>query len=300
VSVDVFAPGVSIFSTYIANGAVCDVYCVSDGTSMASPHVAAEAALLRAFDPTLSTAEIKTAILTSADTNAFLAGKAVTGARANAYYALVGTTADTDSDGVVDAMDNCSAVANPTQTNADADLQGDACDTTPRGPDADGDGKPSLDDACPNEYGTAPNGCPIAVTPTPTPTPVAVDTDRDGRVNASDSCPFEAATTSNGCPLPAIAALSTKVRRCGSGRCATVRVQTSRVDTNVRVTFQRRTCRSGRCRWVRVLRKTTTVSSRKIAKVKSRRLSRGRYRAVVVVSSSAGKARPETDNFRVR
>jgi hypothetical protein len=35
---------------------------------------------------------------------------------------------DTDSDGVCDAIDNCDAVANPDQANADADALGDACD----------------------------------------------------------------------------------------------------------------------------------------------------------------------------
>ena len=301
-SVDVFAPGVSIFSTYLA--AECDDYCYSDGTSMASPHVAATAALLRARNPGLTAGAVKTAIMETADTNAFLDDQAVTEGRVNARFALDSVPADpnapppfiatdVDDDGVSDVPDNCDSVANPGQADADRDGVGDACDATPRGIDADGDGVGALDDRCPLQFSTLPGGCPA----TP---PVVGDTDRDGRVNAADSCPFEAATTSNGCPLPAIAALSTKVRRCGSGRCATVRVQTSRVDTKVRVTFQRRTCLSGRCRWVRVLRRTTTVSSRKIAKVKSRRLSRGRYRAVVVVSSSAGKARPETDKFRVR
>jgi len=199
-------------------------------------------------------------------------------------------------------MDNCGLDANPTQTDTDADLHGDACDPTPRGPDADGDGKPLLDDACPNQYGTAPNGCPVPVTPTPapvpTPAPIASDSDGDGFANASDACPFEGATTINGCPVPAVAELSAKVRRCSRGRCATVRVQTNRAAT-VRVTFKRRTCRRGRCRWVRVQRKTTTTT-RNVAKAKSKRLSRGRYRAVVVISSSAGRARPETDKFRVR
>jgi len=35
---------------------------------------------------------------------------------------------DTDTDGVCDALDNCDAIANPTQSNADADALGDACD----------------------------------------------------------------------------------------------------------------------------------------------------------------------------
>ena len=57
----VFAPGVSILSTYLASA--CALYCFSDGTSMASPHVAAEAALLEARDPSLTAAAMKAAIL---------------------------------------------------------------------------------------------------------------------------------------------------------------------------------------------------------------------------------------------
>ena len=35
---------------------------------------------------------------------------------------------DGDDDGVFDAVDNCSAVGNPDQTDTDLDGQGDACD----------------------------------------------------------------------------------------------------------------------------------------------------------------------------
>src|SRR5262245_14021636 len=35
---------------------------------------------------------------------------------------------DTDGDGVCDAIDNCTTIANPTQSNGDADALGDACD----------------------------------------------------------------------------------------------------------------------------------------------------------------------------
>jgi hypothetical protein len=43
---------------------------------------------------------------------------------------------DTDADGVPDVADNCPAVANPGQQDADADSKGDHCDTG----DSDGDG----------------------------------------------------------------------------------------------------------------------------------------------------------------
>lgn len=53
---------------------------------------------------------------------------------------------DGDSDGVLDAQDNCPDLANPDQANSDADAQGDACD-----PDDDNDG---VADA-------APDNCPL-------------------------------------------------------------------------------------------------------------------------------------------
>ena len=65
--------------------------------------------------------------------------------------------ADTDSDGVVDSIDNCPAVFNPLQENDDNDSSGDACDNclgldnaAGGGPadqcDSDGDGYGNLCD----------------------------------------------------------------------------------------------------------------------------------------------------------
>jgi subtilisin family serine protease len=51
---------------------------------------------------------------------------------------------DTDSDGIGDNSDNCVLVANPSQTNTDADSEGDACDT-----DDDNDGFADNVDNCP-------------------------------------------------------------------------------------------------------------------------------------------------------
>jgi len=80
--------------------------------------------------------------------------------------------ADTDGDGVADAVDNCPQVANPDQTDTDGDGQGDSCDsdidgdgldnnlelslgTDPMNPDTDGDG---LSDGIEvNTYGSDPN-----------------------------------------------------------------------------------------------------------------------------------------------
>ena len=59
--VDVFAPGVSIYSLKPGN-----LYKENDGTSMASPMVSGLAAMLRSYFPALSAAQIKECILKSA------------------------------------------------------------------------------------------------------------------------------------------------------------------------------------------------------------------------------------------
>ena len=51
-------------------------------------------------------------------------------------------------------------------------------------------------------------------------------------------------------------------------------------------------------RWVRVTRTTATTAALR-ATVKTPRLARGRYRAVVVLSSSAGRATRDR-RFRIR
>jgi subtilisin family serine protease len=63
-------------------------YTQLDGTSMASPHVAGVAALVLSKNWQLTTAQLRTAILSSGDAVAGLAGKVATGDRVNVAAAL--------------------------------------------------------------------------------------------------------------------------------------------------------------------------------------------------------------------
>jgi subtilisin family serine protease len=59
-----------------------------DGTSMATPHVAGAAAVLKSLRPTATVAQLRAALLDSGDPKAALAGKTVTGRRLNLRSAL--------------------------------------------------------------------------------------------------------------------------------------------------------------------------------------------------------------------
>ncbi|PCK06908.1 MAG: hypothetical protein COA42_16975, partial [Alteromonadaceae bacterium] len=82
-SVDLGAPGVDVVSTVPG-----DNYVSFDGTSMASPHVAGVAALLKAYRPAINSVEIKAALLESVDPINDLQGRSVSGGRLNALSAL--------------------------------------------------------------------------------------------------------------------------------------------------------------------------------------------------------------------
>ena len=167
-AVDVFAPGVSIAST--TGGS----YYYYDGTSMAAPHVSAEAALLLQRDPTLTAAQLKATIVASADVKAALTPYG--GGRANARAALdlISPAPDGDGDGIADASDNCPGTANTSQADSDGDGIGNACDAAPNHDDrdADGDGVRNADDNCPSHANAA-----------------QADADGDGLGDACDSTP---------------------------------------------------------------------------------------------------------------
>lgn len=148
------------------------------GTSAAAPHVAGAVALLRARNPSLTPAEIRWLLISTAK-DVYTAGFDYrTG---NGRVSL-----DADGDGFNHDVDNCPLVANATQADLDGDGMGDACDddidgdglsnaqeaargTDPRKPDTDSDGL--TDSAEVNIYGT---------------NPLLADTDGDGLADGQE------------------------------------------------------------------------------------------------------------------
>jgi len=88
-SVDVAAPGVNILSSVRFSN-----YRSFSGTSMAAPHVAGVAGLLRASQPSLSAADVRSILISSSDSVASLAGRVVADGRVNAFQALLSLNID--------------------------------------------------------------------------------------------------------------------------------------------------------------------------------------------------------------
>jgi subtilisin family serine protease len=82
-SVDIGAPGASIYSTVPGNA-----YATYSGTSMATPHVTGAIALLAAANPQATAAQLRSAILSTATPIPALAGRVATGGLLNVAAAL--------------------------------------------------------------------------------------------------------------------------------------------------------------------------------------------------------------------
>ena len=175
-TVDLFAPGVRILSTVPGP----DAYDYYDGTSMATPHVAATLALMRARNPSLTAAQLKAKLLASVTPGRALHGLSVTGGRLDAAAAVAAATPDPndpDGDGIPTAGDNCPNVANPGQVDSDGDGVGNACDATPYGPPAATPPPPAAADPGPADPAPVDPGTgedhPAATGTDTTPSPVA-------------------------------------------------------------------------------------------------------------------------------
>jgi len=107
----------------------------------------------------------------------------------------VRATLDTDSDGILDYLDNCPDLANPLQDDADGDDVGDLCDVCngfDDQADADDDGVPDDCDACEGfndladaDADTVPDDCDNCVS---VHNPDQIDTDLDGVGDLCDGC----------------------------------------------------------------------------------------------------------------
>jgi subtilisin family serine protease len=82
-TVDLAAPGVSIYSTLPGNR-----YGSLSGTSMATPHVAGAAALAWAYNPTATVAQVRNALLQGVDHLSTLSGKVASGGRLDVLHTL--------------------------------------------------------------------------------------------------------------------------------------------------------------------------------------------------------------------
>jgi thermitase len=243
-SVDLFAPGVDISSTWPSNS-----YVFRDGTSMAAPHVSGEAALLLGARPSLAAQQVKDLIMASVDSRPALSGLAVTGGRANAGVAarmLAGT--DPTRSGLA-SVDNATPAA-PVGPAA------------PGGPDFDRDGREDASDACPAKAARTRNGCPLPRV-------------RSLRVNVSPrrcrrggACRRTASVAVTG-DRAATVKLTIKSRRCVRGSCRWVPV----AKRSVSIAGGRATVRVRSRRLVRGLYRATAVLSSSLGSGNPRRTS---------------------------
>jgi subtilisin family serine protease/subtilisin-like proprotein convertase family protein len=88
-TVDLAAPGSSIYSTYLNNS-----YVSMSGTSMATPHVSGAAALAWSYAPSATYQQVRDAMFDGVDELAGLSDKTITGGRLNVYNTLAAFPSD--------------------------------------------------------------------------------------------------------------------------------------------------------------------------------------------------------------
>ena len=229
---------------------------------MAAPAVAASAALTLSAAPTLTTQQLKRVMLASADRKAAFNCRSVIGGRANAAAAVQLAASPPAS-----VTSDCTPSTNGTTVAPAA---------TPK---------------------PAPAST-VTAAPTPTPSPTATapaDRDGDGRIDVLDACPAEAAATRDGCPVPALRSLVVRVSK--KKHRVQVRVRADRAAV-VALKIERRVCsKKGRCRWRKAL--SDNGNARRGRMTLSRKLSRGRYRVSIRLSSNAGRGKQVRKSFRV-
>src|SRR4051812_2990284 len=86
-AVDLAAPGVNIYSTYLDSG-----YAYANGTSMAAPHVTGTLALMASINPALTVDALKARLLASVDPVSAWSGLTATSGRLNVYQSLLAAT----------------------------------------------------------------------------------------------------------------------------------------------------------------------------------------------------------------
>lgn len=116
-SVDIAAPGSSIYSTYIGSNTA---YTFLNGTSMATPHVSGALAMAKAQFPTETAAQLIARLYSSADPIPALAQKVSSKGRLNLDRLLRGAVQPKSNDNFVDAYRFDEGYGTWSGTNADA------------------------------------------------------------------------------------------------------------------------------------------------------------------------------------